>query len=755
MPPRATGKRGKQPPPLEESDGSEEEPLELVPDGDELQLDDDSDEDAVVTSGSEEEGDEEGPSGDEDDEEEEGDGEVREAMLDYMATAERARRDEDLAAARREGGESEEEDEEEGRPEDPGSDSSEDEREQRNTIGDVPLEWYKDEDHIGYDKEGLKLIKSQRKDKLDALLDRNDSRKAMRTIYDEYNDEEITLTKEELRMIMAIRKGHFPSVEVNPYEPYVDWFTREREVMPINDAPIPKRRFIPSKHEEAKIVKLVRAIRKGWLKTSEQKEKAKEPEVYLLWGDDGQAGEGSAKTGVGLSYIPPAKPKLPGHAESYNPPKEYIPTEEEVAGYELMDPEDRPKIVPRAYNSLREVPMYPNFIKDMFERCLDLYLCPRVRKKRMFIDPETLVPKLPKPQDLQPFPTSLAITYEGHAGKVRCVAPDASGQWLASGSDDGTLRVWEVASGRCMATHNLGTPVHSVAWCPAPGVRLLSAAAGNRVFIMAPAIGTQELREASEQALSQALEAAQGSGCAGASGAAPADGQLASWSGSGSKGVEIMHRFNVKYVTWHARGDYFASVAPTGNTQAVLVHQLSKGVSQAPFRKNKGRVTRVLFHPTKPFFFVAAGNHVRVYNLAKQALAKKLMGGSGQASCLAVHPSGDHVLVGSDDKRLAWYDLDLSDKPYKALRYHSAALRGAAFHRTYPLFASAADDGTAHVFHGMVYSDLVTNPLLVPLKVLRGHTITDYEGVTDCAWHPTQPWLFTAGADGTCCLYCN
>lgn len=46
---------------------------------------------------------------------------------------------------------------------------------------------------------------------------------AMRTIYDEYNDEEVVLSKEELRMIMAIRKGQFPHVEVNPYEPYVDW----------------------------------------------------------------------------------------------------------------------------------------------------------------------------------------------------------------------------------------------------------------------------------------------------------------------------------------------------------------------------------------------------------------------------------------------------------------------------------------------------------------------------------------------------
>lgn len=44
--------------------------------------------------------------------------------------------------------------------------------------------------------------------------------------------------------------------------------------------------------------------------------------------------------------------------------------------------------------------------------------------------------------------------------------------------------------------------------------------------------------------------------------------------------------------------------------QAVLVHQLSKRASQNPFRKNKGQVQRVAFHPSKPFFFVATQNHV-------------------------------------------------------------------------------------------------------------------------------------------------
>ena len=71
------------------------------------------------------------------------------------------------------------------------------------------------------------------------------------------------------------------------------------------------------------------------------------------------------------------------------------------------------------------------------------------------------------------------------------------------------------------------------------------------------------------------------------------------------------------------------------------------------------------------------------------------------------HGAGFEICIycaaGGEDRRLAWYDLDLSAKPYKALRYHKAAVRGAAFHRTYPLFASTSDDGAIHVFHGAVY----------------------------------------------------
>jgi ribosome biogenesis protein ERB1 len=63
--------------------------------------------------------------------------------------------------------------------------------------------------------------------------------------------------------------------------------------------------------------------------------------------------------------------------------------------------------------------------------------------------------------------------------------------------------------------------------------------------------------------------------------------------------------------------------------------------------------------------------------------------------------------------------------------------------------ATASDDGTVHVFHAKVFSDLLQNPLIVPVKILRGHEVVGNFGVLDCQFHPSQPWIFTAGADRT------
>lgn len=105
--------------------------------------------------------------------------------------------------------------------------------------------------------------------------------------------------------------------------------------------------------------------------------------------------------------------------------------QEEKNAAQLLDEEERPQFVPTAYDSLRrvssavlcalrwqgrgtecsvvawlltwtctpasplrlhtfpaqpQVPAYASFIKERFERCLDLYLCPRTRRKRLIIE---------------------------------------------------------------------------------------------------------------------------------------------------------------------------------------------------------------------------------------------------------------------------------------------------------------------------------------------------------------------------------
>jgi hypothetical protein len=59
------------------------------------------------------------------------------------------------------------------------------------------------------------------------------------------------------------------------------------------------------------------------------------------------------------------------------PGRTFCPAEEEKAGWQLLPPEERPAYVPQAFDCLRHVPLYSDFIKERFERCLDLYLCPR------------------------------------------------------------------------------------------------------------------------------------------------------------------------------------------------------------------------------------------------------------------------------------------------------------------------------------------------------------------------------------------
>lgn len=205
-------------------------------------------------------------------------------------------------------------------------------------------------------------------------------------------------------------------------------------------------------------MKIVRAIRQGRIIGSRPKTSDNKPQFYAIWNEPPSDHP---------PPLPAPKPPLPTHAASYNPPEEYLPTKAEREQWENTDPEDRDRdVLPQKYSALRLVPGYDQFMKERFNRQLDLYLAPRIQKRRLNIDPDSLLPKLPSPSSLRPFPTYQALKVLHPRGRVRCVSVSPDGAWIASGDEGGVVSLWEVTVGCEVKCWKLDEKIGAMEWCP-------------------------------------------------------------------------------------------------------------------------------------------------------------------------------------------------------------------------------------------------------------------------------------------------
>lgn len=632
-----------------------------------------------------------------------------------------------------------------------------------NTIGNIPLTFYDSYPHVGYDINGKRVMRPAKGAALDTLLDSIEVPRGWTGLTDPATGKPLELSGEELDVLKRLTRNEASGEGYDPYPEMVEYFSGKVEAMPLSSAPEPKRRFVPSKHEAKRVMKIVKAIKEGRIQPYRPPETDNEDEDetwrYDVWADE-------VPRVNNAMHMPAPKLPPPGYDQSYHPPPEYLPDEAEKKIWQDQDEEDRTKeYLPSDHDALRKVPGYAKFLKEKFERCLDLYLAPRVRRSKMNIDPETLLPKLPSPDDLRPFPSRVGLVMRGHTGIVRSVSFHSRGELLASGGDDGTVRIWGCDPGYQIWSVKLSDEaVHVVRWRPVGNAFILAAAAGDSVYLIAPDLGLiagqePQAYERSKELLDQGWSYQQnGSSSIASSGATT--GAAGKWQRPEARLreqgvlVQVVVRSPVKAVSWHRRGEHFATVAPRGQRSALAIHTLQKHLTQLPLRSLKGLTQHVQFHPSKPILFVASQHSIRSYDLAKQELLKIVQPGAKWISSFDVHPGGDNLLVASYDKRLLWMDLDLSNKPYKTFRFHTKGIRAARYHQGgLPLFADASDDGSIQVFHGKVVGDLMENATIAPLTVLRGHKIEGSLGVMDIDWHPQQACCVSAGADGTCRLW--
>ena len=285
----------------------------------------------------------------------------------------------------------------------------------------------------------------------------------------------------------------------------------------------------------------------------------------------------------------------------------------------------------------------------------------------------------------------------GHGGSVSSVAFSPDGATLASGSDDGKVVLWEIATrqplGEPLTGHS--KPVQSVAFSP-DGAILASGSDDRTVRLW---------EVASRQPLGEPL-------------------------GQGFWGVSS--------VAFSPDGTILA----LGSDDVQLWDLVSRQPLGEPLTGHGGFVGSVAFSPDGATLASGRGHGtVRLWVVASRQPLGELLGQSGSASSVAFSPDGAILASGSGDRKVRLWEVASHQPLGEPLTGHGDWVRSIAFSPDGETLASGSDDGTVRL-----WNLASRQPLGEPLT---GHG----DWVLSVAFSPDGATLASGSDDGTVRLW--
>jgi WD40 repeat protein len=257
------------------------------------------------------------------------------------------------------------------------------------------------------------------------------------------------------------------------------------------------------------------------------------------------------------------------------------------------------------------------------------------------------------PKETQWTPGSVFPVFAGHTGEVKSVAFSAGGTIAISAGDDGTIRFWDISTGReTMRLTGHSGPVNSAA-LTANGTYAVSGGADRTVRI---------------------------------------------WHVAKAKCVRVLegHTDAVTAAAFYPLGGYAFSASMDGT---VRTWELANGRCAATWRGHNGSVTSLAIDPAGRFALTGGVDATaRLWRCDKGKETGRLKGHGGPIRAVAINSDGAIALTASDDRTAAVWSVS-RQKALKVLKGHVAAVSSAALSHDNSIAATGGADWSLRIWN--------------------------------------------------------
>ncbi|HVE58177.1 MAG TPA: caspase family protein [Pyrinomonadaceae bacterium] len=328
----------------------------------------------------------------------------------------------------------------------------------------------------------------------------------------------------------------------------------------------------------------------------------------------------------------------------------------------------------------------------------------------------------------------------GHTGAVKTLACSKDGRLLASGSNDKTVRVWDVESGNEIKSFTIQDGFVETIAFSGDGQKLAAGTSVNAVTIW-NALSGQEISKLSEH--TSAVTALAFS---------PDDRFLAS--GSNDTTIKIWDALNgrrIRNLKGHTDKVQSLEFSPNGELLAsgsadksVRLWKTSNGRELSVFKEPAGKVLSLRFTADGKLRSVDSAHIIKIWDTTNLRLINSETEGKSknsinEAETAAFSFDGKYLATGSGDRTISLSDTETGEK-LRTLENQTSGYYGVAFSADRHWLASASFDNTVKLW------DLQTGQGLPPLT---GHT-----GYVTCVvFHPDNQQVISASVDKTISIW--